>query len=157
MTKLCWKTNSVSGKHKITSWCQNVVHNKRYFLLQWHAILICPNKVPICTLLQTWYWTFGPNITVKCSQHSCFTHGSSQIQILAWRPAVLTFSMVFLNSFRQIMGQYLKLGHDFFCPLHNLSYSKHCYINHKWNFGFHKMGNSLNSITRTMIHGGRDL
>jgi len=57
-----------------------------------------------------------------------FVGGDAEGQISAWRLVILRFFCGFSQSFKQIPGYYLKICHNQFYMLSNLSFTNHLTI-----------------------------
>jgi hypothetical protein len=90
------------------------------FVCLWDAVLTA--RLTLTSLLHL----KQPNFVVEWL-NSCFVFGRTWVQISAWRPALLIgIVVVFISHCRQMLRQYLKLGHDRFLP-HILSSSSFIY------------------------------
>jgi hypothetical protein len=122
--------------------------------LLWIQIYCCKANYTIDTTLHVLHYfplhCFKYSLNVMSQStgyHFCLVFGRSLVQITSRRPATLTeVFVIFLSRFRQILGQYLKLGHSRFLSrpfqfiihkpschltLFCLNYWQHCWINHK--------------------------
>lgn len=96
----------------------------------WTEDLVSSSLVYVRQFFRSFHYRLSTECHGQVVNTSCFVFGRSQVQILTWRLAILTVDfVVFLSSSEQILGYFLKLGHDHFLDiLFNSSFPCHPFI-----------------------------